>query len=423
MLPGSKRRVIAIEARIPDPATAGGVGQVIMSLAKNLSELEEPAHDYVFVGLENARGWLGKYIGGPCRLHIVPSQQPRPTKGLLARSPLAPWLEQREARRRAEWLGRWAMSILPYDELVPRSDGTVESLGADVVHFPWQSAYLTKVPSIYHPHDLQHLHMPEFFDAMSLRVRLVVYRACAAQARFICVETQWIEQDVVNKLDVAPDKVVVIPVAPPPLPAPAMDSDAAQSARRMAGFPRFVFYPAQTWRHKNHIRLLEALALLKTRWGIVVPLVCSGAKNDFFPQVEAKIAALGLAEQTRFIGFVSDDELSALYRLATAVVVPTKFESLSLPVWEAFAAGTPVACSRVTSLPEQIDDAGLLFDADDPEEMALAVKRLWEDEALRKTLAAKGLSRVQSLSERKMAEEFRALYDRACDTPEPEGRS
>ena len=218
----------------------------------------------------------------------------------------------------------------------------------------------------------------------------------------------------VNKLDVASEKVVVVPVAPPPLPAPAMDSEAAQGARKKAGFPRFVFYPAQTWRHKNHIRLLEALALLKERWELVVPLVCSGKKNDFFPEIESKISGLGLSEQARFLGFVSDDELSALYRLATAVVVPTKFKSLSLPVWEAFAAGTPVACSRVTSLPEQVADAGLLFDADDPEEMALAIKRLWEDEALRADLAAKGLRRAQSLSEQKMARDFRALYDRTC---------
>ena len=95
-------------------------------------------------------------------------------------------------------------------------------------------------------------------------------------------------RNVVNKLDVASEKVVVVPVAPPPLPAPAMDSEAAQGARKKAGFPRFVFYPAQTCA-QDHIRLLEALALLKERWGLVVPLVCSGKKNDFFPEIESRI--------------------------------------------------------------------------------------------------------------------------------------
>jgi len=76
--------------------------------------------------------------------------------------------------------------------------------------------------------------------------------------------------------------------------------------------------------------------------------------------------------------------------LAAAVLVPTKFESLSLPVWEAFAAGTPVACSRINSLPEQVDGAGLLFDPDNPREIASAVRRLWEDETLRADLVRKG---------------------------------
>ncbi len=152
---------------------------------------------------------------------------------------------------------------------------------------------------------------------------------------------------------------------------------------------------------------------MNQRWGLVVPLVCCGHRNEFFPEIQAKVNACGLAEQVRFLGFVGDAELSALYRLATAVVVPTKFESLSLPIWEAFLAGVPVACSRVTSLPEQVDGAGSLFDPDDSLEIASAVKRLWEDEALRADLMQKGFERVKSVSGDRMARQFRTLYRKA----------
>ncbi|MGB8901932.1 MAG: hypothetical protein WCC90_22995 [Methylocella sp.] len=66
-----KKTLIAVEARIPNPETAGGIGQVIMSMAKNLSQLDDGPEEYVFIGLENAIDWLGKYIGGPCRLHVA----------------------------------------------------------------------------------------------------------------------------------------------------------------------------------------------------------------------------------------------------------------------------------------------------------------------------------------------------------------
>jgi glycosyltransferase involved in cell wall biosynthesis len=405
-----KKTLIAVEARIPNPETAGGIGQVIMSMAKNLSQLDDGPEEYVFIGLENATDWLGKYIGGPCRLHVVAGPG---SKSRITRSTIGPAIEKVRAWRYFLSASLESGSVVPVNHLLWKSDGTVESLGADLVHFAMQGGYLTNCPSIYHPHDLQHFHMPEYFDANTLRWRLVAYRTFCQRARFVCVETAWIKEDVVKKLDIPADNVAVIPVAPPALPPVSMTSEAAVAAARMAGFPRFIFYPAQTWRHKNHLRLLEALQFLNQRWGLVVPLVCSGHRNEFFPEIQAKVNACGLAEQVRFLGFVGDAELSALYRLATALVVPTKFESLSLPIWEAFSAGVPVACSRVTSLPEQVDGAGLLFDPDDTLEIASAVKRLWEDEALRADLMQKGFERVKSVSGDRMARQFRTLYRKA----------
>lgn len=400
-----KNMIIAIEARIPGPEIAGGISQVIMSLARNLSALDDTSMEYVFVGWENAQDWLGNYIGGACRLKIVPSIAPSP--GAPASRESKFWRKLFSPSRRS------AEVIAPVEQLPAKSDGTVEMLGASLVHFPAQSAYLTNLPSIYHPHDLQHLHMPEHFDANSLRVRLITYRAFCARATFVSVETEWIKEDVVKKLDISADKVVVIPVVPPVLPAVSMTSPAAVAAARKAKFSKFILYPAQTWPHKNHLGLIEALALLKQRWGLTIPLVCTGHRNVFFSEIEAKIDACGLTDELRFLGFVEEDELSALYRLATAVVVPTKFESLSLPVWEAFAAGTAVACSNVTSLPEQIDGAGLLFNPDDPADIASAVRRIWEDEMLRAQLIKAGAERVKCLTGHSMAQAFQTLYRRA----------
>jgi alpha-1,3-rhamnosyl/mannosyltransferase len=115
----------------------------------------------------------------------------------------------------------------------------------------------------------------------------------------------------------------------------------------------------------------------------------------------------------RFLGFVGDAELAALYRRADIVVVPSKFESVSLPIWEAFAAGRPVACSNVTSLPEQVGDAAMVFDPDDPLGIALAIKQLWENGELREQLAKRGRDRMNAFSWGSTARQYRALYRRA----------
>ncbi len=112
----------------------------------------------------------------------------------------------------------------------------------------------------------------------------------------------------------------------------------------------------------------------------------------------------------QFLGYLGESEIKALYRLCTAVVVPTKFESVSFPVWEAFEAGKPVACSTATSLPHQVSDAGLLFHPDDPAAMAQAIGMLWQQPDLRLRLGEAGTARLRQFSLDRMAVHIRALY-------------
>ncbi|MFN8629646.1 MAG: glycosyltransferase family 1 protein [Chloroflexota bacterium] len=171
-------------------------------------------------------------------------------------------------------------------------------------------------------------------------------------------------------------------------------------------------YPAQTWPHKNHANLLRALARLREAKGLEIPLVASGRRNEHFPVLEELSHSLDLTHQVVWTDFVSEADLLALYGGATAVVIPTRFEAASAPLWEAFHAGIPAACSNVTSLPEQAGDAALLFDPDDVPGMAESIERLWTDAALRAVLIARGSARVSRLSWDRTARIFRAHYRR-----------
>jgi glycosyltransferase involved in cell wall biosynthesis len=171
------------------------------------------------------------------------------------------------------------------------------------------------------------------------------------------------------------------------------------------------------WPHKNHLRLLEALAYLKDKFSLVIHLVCTGARGDFWPTIESAVNRLELQDQVKFLGIVSREELQALYGLCNFVVVPTLFEAASGPVFEAWNAGAPVACSNVTSLPQQVGKAALVFDPYDVTSIAHAMKTLNSDLKLKADLIARGHLRLRDFSWERTARAFRAVYRRAARRP------
>jgi glycosyltransferase involved in cell wall biosynthesis len=237
----------------------------------------------------------------------------------------------------------------------------------------------------------------------------------------VAVASDWTRDDVIAEYGLASDKVVVVPWAPPTAAYAEPDKIDAAVRRSRLGVPdSYVLYPAQTWPHKNHIGLLRALARLRDREGVVVPLVAPGQRNAFFSEIAREVTDLGLGDQVVWPGFVSTTDLVALYAGATAVVIPSRFEAASAPLWEAFLAGVPAACSNVTSLPQQAGDAALVFDPDDVAAMAAAILRLWTDGDLRDRLVHRGRIQVAELQWDTTARLFRTHYRRlALGVAEP----
>jgi glycosyltransferase involved in cell wall biosynthesis len=398
---------VCINARLVS-GTSGGIESVVVGLAHGLSALEDGDDEYLFLVRDDGHEWLAPHLANQCR--AVPASLAAASSGTRTRE----WLGSRYPILR-EAYGAARVRTSRWISPVRASDCVVEQLDADVVHFPYQSGFLTKIPSIFQPHDLQHLHLPQNFSASERLARECTYRTLCGQAAAVAVGTRWVKKDLLAHYDLVPERIRVIELAPmyevyardrKPLAAPAN------------GKKQFVLYPAQTWPHKNHIGLLRALALLRDRHDLIVPLVVTGRKTHYFTQaIEPIIDELQLEGQVDFRGYVDTDELSRLHEDARAVVVPTTFEAASFPIWDAFLSGVPVACSAVTSLPEQVGDAGILFDPNKPADIADAVRRLWLDDDLRVKLAANGRLRVEQLSWKRTARRFRALYRHVANEP------
>ena len=207
--------------------------------------------------------------------------------------------------------------------------------------------------------------------------------------------------------------VLVVRRAPPVgLDSIRLTDDEIRSARQRLALPdAFLLYPAQTWPHKNHLRLLEALALVRDRFGLRVDLVCSGTLTDHFELLTRRVQELRLGEQVKFLGYVSQSDLRVLYRTARFLIMPSLFEGYGFPIVEAFHEGLPVASSGVTSLPELVGDAGLIFDPTSLEGLADAIRTVWSDASLRANLVQRGYSRLHSFAQ-SSARTYRALYRR-----------
>jgi glycosyltransferase involved in cell wall biosynthesis len=226
-----------------------------------------------------------------------------------------------------------------------------------------------------------------------------------------------VKDDLVRHYRIVPDKVQVIPWGPPSQPfAEPSTQDIARVREQHKLTEPFLLYPAMTWPHKNHIRLLEALAELRDESGLKLRLVCTGSHLEpYWSAIQKRIAELNLAGQVYFTGFISQVELRAIYRLAEFLIVPTLFESDSSPIYEAWLEGLPVACSNVTSLPAQTLNAARLFDPYDVAEIARAVRELATNEDLRADLRATGFERLKDYQWERTAKAYRALYRRTAD--------
>jgi glycosyltransferase involved in cell wall biosynthesis len=293
---------------------------------------------------------------------------------------------------------------------VPESDGVVERAGVQVMHFTMQSAFRTSVPFIYQPHDLQHVHYPEYFSRQEIAWREKTYRTFCAEAAAVVVMTEWGKRDLIEKFSVAQEKVSVIPWAPLLERQRIPDSTTVEAIRRKYALgDEFALYPAQTWEHKNHVNLLRAIAQLKGR-GIRALAVCTGLRNHYYEKIEQETRRLKIEDRVRFLDFVSADELATLYRMCKAVVFPSRFEGWGIPVTDAMYVGAPVVCSDIEVLREQIADAALTFDPEDIDAMAGAIARVWQDNGLRTELVRRGKQRVRRFTWASTVDAFRELY-------------
>lgn len=273
----------------------------------------------------------------------------------------------------------------------------IDDLGIEVVWFATPSYVEVDTPHIFTVWDLQHRLQPWFPEVSAngqWRGREKKYATAIPRASAVIIGTEAGKAEIVHFYRVPPERVKLIP-HPTPRFALSASKDSGKEVLTKYHIPEgYLFYPAQFWPHKNHIGLLLAVNLLRERYDLTLPVVFVGSDQGNLQHVRRVVDELGLSTQVHFVGFVPQEDLVRLYRNAFALTYLTFFGPENLPPLEAFALGCPVIASNVSGAQEQLADAALLVDPTDEEQIALAVKSLHDDPALRQALVQRGLKRA-----------------------------
>lgn len=267
---------------------------------------------------------------------------------------------------------------------------------AHLYHSPYYlMPYLPGAPTVLTHYDLIPLYFPAYVSPRARLLFRVALRLALRTARRIVAISEASRRDLLATFALAPQRVITTPLAPEPRFQPQPAAAIAAVRARYALPPRFVLYLGINKPHKNLVALLQAYAQLPAH---APPLVIAGAWDERYPEAKQAAVTLDLTARVHFLGPVAEADLPALYAAATLFVFPSQYEGFGLPVLEAMACGTPVACSNVSSLPEVAGDAARLFDPATPAAIAEALEQLLDAPALCETLRTRGLAQAARFS-------------------------
>jgi glycosyltransferase involved in cell wall biosynthesis len=179
---------------------------------------------------------------------------------------------------------------------------------------------------------------------------------------------------------------------------------------------RFILYVGDADWRKNSEGMLRGLAIARRtepELELVWVGMPSSAAHDNTRRAEAERA--GVSHAVRFLGYVTDAALGAVYRAAVATLLVSRAEGFGYPVLEAMAAGSPVITSNTSSMPEVGGDAALLVDPENPSAIADAIALLARDPERRRELLKKGFERAQELNLLAQARGTLAVYRSLLD--------
>ena len=285
----------------------------------------------------------------------------------------------------------------------------------DLIHGPFDylppSRRSTRVLTV---HDLAFLRSPEGLPESWVRHLRRSVPVSVRRAHLLLTGSEFSKRDLVERFQVDPQRIRVFRHGVRPgLAPPADPEEAAARIRDRYGLERgYLLYLGTLQPNKNLEALCAAFQLLRGR-GEARKLVLAGTEGWLFDEMWGRIVGRGLDADVERIGFVTEDDLAALYACADVFVLVSVLEGFGIPVLEAMACGTPVVVADACSLPEVAGEAGVTTDPTEPEAIAAAIRGLLDDPQERERRRAQGLVRAAGFTWEACAAAHLAAYQEA----------
>jgi glycosyltransferase involved in cell wall biosynthesis len=288
---------------------------------------------------------------------------------------------------------------------------------------PCSLGFESGIPFVMAVHDLQHRIQPEFPEVSAngeWQRREYLFRNAARHAMLLIADSEIGKEDILTyygQYGVKSDRVVVLPFLPAHyLPQYVAPPECSAVLARYGVVGPYLFYPAQFWPHKNHVRIVEAVGLLKQRQNLAIQVVFSGShagevREQVFERTKETARRYQIEPQIHWLGYVPETEIAAFFAGAQALIMPTFFGPTNIPPLEAWSLGCPVITSDIRGIREQMGDAALLVNPHSVESIADAILRVWGNEQLRQGLIARGRARLGSYTPAEFRDRLKDLLE------------
>jgi glycosyltransferase involved in cell wall biosynthesis len=270
--------------------------------------------------------------------------------------------------------------------------------------------------SVVTVHDLGHRFYPEAHTPGQRRYLEWSTRYHVSSAAHLLADSEATRRDLVQHYGADEARITVVHLGVDPALRPVVDPAELDRVRSKYGLaPSYLLYVGTLQPRKNLVRLIEAFAEVCRASDVPsdLQLVLAGKKGWLYQEILERGRELGVEARIVFPGFVAEADLAALYSGACLFVMPSLYEGFCMPVLEAMACGTPVACSTASSLPEVVGDAALLYDPHSVREMTDAMLRLLREDGLRRSMIAHGARRARAFTWERAARQVLAILERA----------
>jgi glycosyltransferase involved in cell wall biosynthesis len=282
---------------------------------------------------------------------------------------------------------------------------------------PFEMSFKLKIPYVFTVYDLQHRIQPEFPEVSINGVfeeREYLYSNALPNAVAVIADSQVGKEDIVDLYHTNQDKIFVFQHLPSTYLNNKLTLNELNNVKSEYNLPdTYIFYPANFWHHKNHQLIIKAIAILNEK-NIFIHAVFVGSKMDKWNGYKKAMDLardLNVIDQIRYLGYVENEEMSALYKLSIGLVMPTFFGPSNIPYLEAFYLDCPVITSDIRGIREQVKDAAILVNPTSPEELAKAIVKLLNDEELRNRLIKNGHKVLNSWTYNDFSNELNRLLD------------